>query len=288
MTTDAIDVSSLADALAVTVRGDKGRAIGRDGRDGRVIVDATVHPGYDVFTIAHGGYLAALAGSAVLAATGRPDIFSLTVHYLRKGVEGPMTFEVDAVGRSRRFTSVHARATQDGETVLSVLASVGDRTGIDGPNWTRHEPWVARDEDLAPPADADDLEAIAPGFTPPNIARRFALQPDLASFAFARGEVTGDPTLRARMRVDRPDQLAALIACDVTPPAIWNALGAKGWVPTIELTAHVRARPAPGPLTVVASTDHVTDGFLEEDALVHDAQGRLVVQSRQFARWTGA
>lgn len=266
-------VPGLSDALAVEVHPE----------DGRHVVEAIVQPGYDVFTIPHGGYLAALAGSAVLAATEQPDLFTITVHYLRKATEGPLRFEVDTVGGSRRFTTVHARAMQDGEPVLAVLASVGDRTTMEGPSWQRTAPWDAAAAQLWPPAGTDGLP-----FEPPNIAKRFALRPDVPSFAFATGEVNGDATLRARMEVEQPDQLAALIACDVTPPAVWNALGAQGWVPTIELTAHVRARPAPGPLTVVASTDHVTDGFLEEDAVVHDAEGHLVVQSRQLARWTGA
>ncbi len=285
MDTAASHVPSLADALAVDVHRQRGRQL----------VDATVHAGYDVFTIPHGGYLAAIAGSAVLAATEQPDLFTITVHYLRKAAEGPLRFEVDLVGGSRRFTTVHARATQDGEAVLAVLASVGDRTTMEGPSWRRAEPWDAGAAQLAPPAGTDGLPGertsageFAARFEPPNIAKRFALRPDVPSFAFATGEVTGDATLRARMEVEEPDQLAALIACDATPPAVWNALGAQGWVPTIELTAHVRTRPAPGPLTVVATTNHVTDGFLEEDAVVHDAQGQLVVQSRQLARWTGA
>ena len=272
VTVTALDLP-LADALAVTAH----------ARDGRTIVDATVHAGFDVFTIPHGGYLAALAGNAVLAATDQPDLFTITVHFLRKAVEGPLRFEVEHVGGSRRFASVHARATQDGRPVLAVLASVGDRTALTGPCWRRAEPWTPEEDDLVAPAGSAGLP-----FEPPNIARRFRLQPDVDSFAFARGRVTEDATLRARTDVADPDQLTALVACDVTPPAVWNALGAEGWVPTIELTAHVRARPAPGALTVVASTDHVTDGFLEEDALVHDSRGRLVVQSRQLARWTGS
>ena len=266
-------VPSVADALAVDVHREHGRQV----------VDAEVHAGHDVFTIPHGGYLAALAGNAVLAATEQPDLFTITVHYLRKAAVGPLRFEVDLVGGSRRFTTAHARATQDGEAVMAVLASVGDRTGMEGPSWRREEPWQPREERLAPPAGTPGLP-----FDPPNIAKRFALQPEADSFGFATGEVTGDARLRARMHVGEADQLTALIACDITPPAVWNALGAEGWVPTLELTAHVRARPAPGPLTVVATTGHVTDGFLEEDALVHDSRGRLVVQSRQLARWTGA
>ena len=265
---------SLSEALAVEVL---------EHQDARTVLAGTVHPGYDVFTVPHGGYLAALAGSALLAATEQPDLFTITVHYLRKATEGPLRFEVETIGGSRRFTSARARASQDGRPVLSVMASVGDRAQLAGPSWRRREPWVAVDEDLAPPPDGEGH-----AFEPPNIARRVRLRPEVASLAFARGEQTGDATLRARMDVETPDQLAAVMACDVTPPAVWNALGPRGWVPTLELTAHVRARPAPGPLTIVATTDHVTDGFLEEDALVHDSDGRLVVQSRQLARWTGA
>ncbi|HUG86167.1 MAG TPA: hypothetical protein VMM13_16505, partial [Euzebya sp.] len=138
--------------------------------------------------------------------------------------------------------------------------------------------------ELTPPAgDA------AMGYDAPGVARRLALRMEAATTGFARGHI-GD---HARMRgVLQPstgevtDQLLALIACDLTPPAVWNALGAAGWVPTVELTAHVRARPAPGPLTVDVQTTHVSDGFLNEDALVYDADGSLVVQSRQLARWT--
>ncbi len=50
-----------------------------------------------------------------------------------------------------------------------------------------------------------------------------------------------------------------------------------------ELTAHVRASPAPGWLRCRFSTRFVTAGFLEEDGEVWDSTGRLVGQSRQLA-----
>jgi len=55
------------------------------------------------------------------------------------------------------------------------------------------------------------------------------------------------------------------------------------WTPTVELTAHVRASPAPGWLRCRFSTRFVTAGFLEEDGEVWDSTGRLVGQSRQLA-----
>jgi hypothetical protein len=61
-------------------------------------------------------------------------------------------------------------------------------------------------------------------------------------------------------------------------------MGLEGWAPTLELTAHVRAKPAPGWLRVRVSTRNFAGGLLEEDAEVWDSRGRLVAQSRQLAR----
>lgn len=266
MTTDSL-------ALAVAVEGgDGGELTGR------------VHDGWDVFGIPHGGYLAALMGNAVLQATGRPDLFSLTVHYLRKAAVGPITFEVAEVAGSRRFTTVTAVARQRGAVVLSTMASVGDRTAIEGPEWSVASAPVLAEAQLSPPAGDPLL-----GYDTPAVAARLALRIEAASALFARGETGAEARLRGVLTPspgEVTDQLLALVACDLTPPAVWNALGMSGWVPTVELTAHVRARPAPGPLTVDVQTTHVSDGFLNEDALVFDSGGALVVQSRQLARWT--
>jgi acyl-CoA thioesterase len=54
-------------------------------------------------------------------------------------------------------------------------------------------------------------------------------------------------------------------------------------VPTLELTAHVRARPAPGLLACDVRTRFVSAGFLEVDGEYWDSTGTLVAQSRQLA-----
>ena len=73
------------------------------------------------------------------------------------------------------------------------------------------------------------------------------------------------------------------MAVDALPPTAFE-LGLSGWVPTVELTVHVRARPAPGPLRISVTTVNLAGGFLEEDVQVWDTANRLVAQSRQLAR----
>lgn len=266
-TPPTIDASSLAAALSMDLDGD--------------IAHATISQDYDVFGIPHGGYVAALLGRAFLMAADAPDLFTITVHYLHKTVPGPLDIKLTRVGGSRRFASWHATATQDDRPVATAIASVGDRTGMTGPTWTDTEPWAVEDATLSPPAGHPDLP-----FTAPQVAAQFGLRLDVATAGFAMGQREDDAVLRGQLATHDVDQLTALVACDLTPAAAWNALGMQGWVPTIELTAHFRARPQPGPLTVEVATHHVQDGWLDEDALVRDATGTLVVQSRQLARWT--
>lgn len=276
---------SLADALAITsdADADAAEAAGSAdiaGPEGTTLI-GHVHEGFDVFGIPHGGYLAALAANAVLTATAQPDVLSLTTHFLRKAQVGPMTFTVTTVGGSRRFTTVTATGVQDGAVVLAIMASVGDRDVFTGPTWQADAPTRVDDAALGAPAGDPSLP-----FSPPAVAERMRMRMDTTTIGFAMGRTGPEARIRGVAEAEPVDQLTAIVVSDLTPPAVWNALGATGWVPTVELTAHVRARPAPGPLTVDAVTRHVTDGFLEEDAVVTDADGQLVVQSRQLARWT--
>jgi Acyl-CoA thioesterase C-terminal domain len=82
---------------------------------------------------------------------------------------------------------------------------------------------------------------------------------------------------------DRPlDPIALLLVVDALPPVTFD-LGLPGWAPTLELTAHVRAHPAPGWARVRHATRNISGGQFEEDCEVWDARGRLVAQSRQLA-----
>ena len=68
---------------------------------------------------------------------------------------------------------------------------------------------------------------------------------------------------------------------DAAAPAVLEIgeLGSQ----TLELTVHLRARPAPGWMACRISTRHVIDGYHEEDFEIWDSAGHLVAQSRQLA-----
>ena len=72
------------------------------------------------------------------------------------------------------------------------------------------------------------------------------------------------------------------MAVDALPPVTFN-LGIMGWAPTLELTAHIRAKPAPGWLRLRHHTRNIAGGMFEEDCEVWDSADRLVAQSRQLA-----
>ena len=73
-----------------------------------------------------------------------------------------------------------------------------------------------------------------------------------------------------------------VIAADALPPAVF-ALGARGWAPTVEMTTYLRGRPVAGWLRVAVRTNLLAGGWFDEEAMVWDAAGRLVAQSRQLA-----
>lgn len=100
-----------------------------------------------------------------------------------------------------------------------------------------------------------------------------------------RGEPSGVAELGGYTKLQdgrEPDLQSLAMSADGFPPPILN-VHMVGWVPTIELTVHFRARPAPGWLTMWFKTRFLVGGLLEEDGEIWDSDGRLVALSRQLA-----
>ncbi len=166
---------------------------------------------------------------------------------------------------------------------IRALATYGDLDGL--PDDVRT---TATPPDLPPPGPVRLQQATRRprSWSRPGLLERLDLRLDPAYVGWALGKPSGEGRIQGWLRMAdhrEPDPLLLLLACDALPPVTFD-LGELGWTPTLELTVHVRARPAPGWLRIAASTRNVAGGFLEEDAEVWDSAGRLVVQSRQLAR----
>ncbi len=84
-----------------------------------------------------------------------------------------------------------------------------------------------------------------------------------------------------------------MLTVDAAPPPTFG-LGVRGWVPTLQMSAWVRHRPAPGPLVLRSRAGLVTSsssgtGFTDETCEVWDSRGVLVATGNQLAglRTTG-
>lgn len=242
--------------------------------------EAAVHEGFDIAGNANGGYLLAIAGRAMVEAAGRPDPVTVTAHYLAPGKPGPAHVDAAVVKAGKRFATVQATLSTPQRPLLAVLGTFGDLADADGPELVEAEPPdLPAPERCVPTRRADATGA--PAFMDQVELR---LHPDDAGFT--RGTKSGTPLVRGWFRlpqVEVVDTVALLCAVDAFPPTIFNADLPVAWTPTVELTAHVRARPAPGWLRCAFRTRFVTSGFLEADGEIWDCGGRLVAQSRQLA-----
>jgi acyl-CoA thioesterase len=222
--------------------------------------------------VPNGGYLLATALRALQAELPHPDPVVASATYLRPGRTGPATIATEVARTGRRVGTGEARLSQDGKEIIRVVATFSDLGQSNGRTLVRSRP-----PELPPPEQTREVTADLPGVT---ITDRFEYR--------AGGGRTGEPDIAFWMRFREgrdPDPIALAAMVDAAAPAVLE-LGVPGSA-TIELTVHVRARPAPGWVACRAVTNHVIGGYHEEDFEIWDSSGALVAQSRQFALLTG-
>lgn len=247
-----------------------------DGRFETEIVD-----GWDIRGNANGGYLLALIARAMLADCARRDPVTISAHYLSPGRPGPALVQSQVVRSGRRFATVSATLESDGRPVIQALGSFGDLAPISEPVHIDSAP-----PELPAPETCGRYAEVRPDGQANAFMQRVDLRLHPDDAGFARGEPSGEAKIRGWFRLPDGEPLSSLsllLAVDSFPPAFFNVKPPQGWIPTIELTAHLRGRPAPGWLRCAFSTRFVTGGFFEEDSEIWDSSGRLVAQSRQLA-----
>ena len=229
---------------------------------------------WNVGPVPNGGYVLALGLAAVRDAVAPPDPLTATAHYLRPTLVGPATIEVTKIKEGRHATAM-ASLTQKGKERVRVLATYGDLSKATGPFHV-----VGAPPDVAPIVYGDEGPPEPP--FPVEIHKRFDVRMDAV-------DSPSGPRDRARIAARirfadgrEPDIHSLALFADSMPPPVFRVTP-PGWVPTMELTVHFRARPNPGWLNAAFQTRFLFDGYLEEDGEIWDESGQLVALCRQFA-----
>ncbi len=259
----------------------------RQAGDDTAVHDLVVDAGWTIGDKPNGGYLLAAVARAAVDATravegpDHPHPLSASAAYVMPPALGPAEVHTEVLRRGRGMSQVRARLVQDGRTRVDASFTLGRLAPGTDP-WWGGEP--------APAVEVDDAErrtaAVGPGGMTMAIMERVDIRFDPTTAGFTRGEPAGRGELRARLAFAdgrAPDPLALLYAVDALPPATFDLAEPTGWVPTLSLTAYLRALPAPGPLVVRQQAGLVEGRTVDEICTVWDSRGRVVAQATQLA-----
>jgi acyl-CoA thioesterase len=230
----------------------------------------------------NGGLLIAVMLRAVLDGSAHPYPVATNAHFLRVPAIAPAQVEVTWLKHGKTAAMARASLVQDGSPMIEAMVSTGslpDPAGGSTDGATPGPSWTGAPPELPPPAECTPMPRTPFG-------EQVDVRLDPATAGWLNRDPAGTPEMRGwfRLRGGRePDAYVLAFAVDALPPVVFG-LGALGWAPTVELTWHMRAVPAPGPLRLAARSRHVAGGWFDEESEVWDAAGRLVAQSRQLAR----
>jgi len=250
---------------------------------------AIVAPGGSTPPAVNGGALLATVLRAVLSESPHPHPVATSAHFLRVPAFSPAQIEVTWLKQGGTAATARAALVQADQVILDTTVTVGSVLATDQGSSRDKLDWTGPPPGFPAATDCVSLGQWH-GTTGPDGVAGYAAQVEVlldpATTGWHQDRPSGLPEMRGyfRLREDRdPDALLLAVAVDGLPPVVFG-LGATGWAPTVELTWHMRAVPAPGPLAVATRCRHVSHGWFDEEAEVWDSAGRLVAQSRQLAR----
>ena len=229
----------------------------------------------------NGGYVAAVILRAIQAcAAAERAPRSLTVHYQRAPLAGPVEIAVTVEREGGRVTFLSARLTQEGKVQATAQAVLSE-------DWAEGEAFAeAAMPDAGAPGELHTVDATADGR--PNMLQNYRLRPALGEPAFSGGAPYTGAWIRTREpRLLDPPLAAAFL--DTWFPAPFVRLERPAGAPTIDYTVHFRSPlPPPNatpedPYLISFRSNIARHGFFEEDGELWSADGTLLAQSRQLA-----
>ena len=230
----------------------------------------------------HGGAMLALCANAARTEFDEPGVEPIAVSgsFLWAPDPGPMDVVTAVRKRGRRVSLIDVELRQGDRTALRAAITMGTPEH-NVPPLLSVNPVVP----LMTPEPPPGLEAIGPGHQMADIvhlAHGCDIRPSLTTFD--RRADGGMPVIEywVRPKGVAPDLLFALLCGDVSAPVTFG-VNRFGWAPTVQLTAYLRALPADGWLRVMCTATQIGQNWFDEDHVVVDCEGRIIVQSRQLA-----
>jgi acyl-coenzyme A thioesterase PaaI-like protein len=245
-------------------------------RVGEGVWEAQLSAHWNIGANSNGGYAMAPVLRALRELTGQPDPISVTTHYLRP-VQGGSIGRIEArlIRAGRTTATARGALSVDGKERLIVMAAFGDvetEVGI-GPEIGPTSPELPPVEDCIPRGELDQ------GVELPLLSRvECALDPACVGpgeSAVIEGWIRFADGAAA-------STLSLPCLADTFPPALTALVGNTGWVPTIELTTHVRRAPKAGWLRARYECDDLHKGRMIETGTLWDSRGAVVARVRQI------
>ena len=241
----------------------------------------------------HGGAMLALCANAARTFCGgqsgglEPVLqpVAVSASFLWAPDPGVMQLATSIRKRGHRISVVDVELIQGDRTAVHAVVNLGQPEHF--PPDGHVVPLLSANPvvDLMAPEPPDDIAPIGPGHPLAglvHLGEGCDVRPVPSTMA---PSADGHPPviqMWARPRDVAPDALFALMCGDLSAPVTF-AVDRTGWAPTIQLTAFLRGLPADGWLRIIATCMEIGHDWFDEDHIVVDSLGRLVVQARQLA-----
>jgi hypothetical protein len=243
--------------------------------------DAVLNPEWTIAGKPNGGYLLAMLGRAAASVSAHDHVIAASAHYLRAPTPGPVVIDAEPLRDGRSASQIRARLSQDDQPCIEALLTTSELGTDTASYWDRGLPQISQ----VPYEDCNRLVPHLPDGSRVAIMDQIEVRLEPGSSGFATGAPSGRGELRGWLALPEDeafDPTSLLLAVDAFPPATFD-IEFSGWVPTLELTAYVRALPAPGPVRILHRAQLIDAGRVDEACYVWDRTGRLVAHSNQLA-----
>ncbi len=268
---------------------------------GTLRYEGVVSPDWWVVAGPNGGYLAAIVTRALQAAfaTATRRMRSLSLHYLRPAVAGPIIVEIEVVKAGKLVTTVQFFARQDSKLVMTGLSTFG--VVLDAPSFSDA---VAP---LAPPPVM--VSGAEPGIETIPMGAQYDVIPCLGSVGSTQTGPNNHPEQGASSEANRgssdaPSCLPAVTGgwirladpapidecvlaayCDSWWPPVFHRINEPLAVPTVELTLYFQASPTNPHGWVLGQFQSTAarEGYIVETGELWDESGALLATVHQLA-----